>query len=402
MPNRILILGAGRGQVGLIRTAKRLGYHVIVATLRQGDPPGVALADEVVEVDLTDSEAVFEVSRRLDLQGVVTACFDTPLQALGAVTEGLGLPGLSVSAAELCTDKRAMKRAFIRHGVSTARFAEVSDHADFERALERLSLPLVVKATDLQGSKGVYIARSAESAQVAFIQAMRDTARDYCIIEEFVEGKEFGAQALVLNGEVLFVMLHGDETVLRGTEVPIGHYVPYERASEALKIAVETEVRKAIAALGLDNCAVNVDLIDRDGEVVVIEITGRAGANCLPELTSIHFDFDYYELVARTAMQDRPLATWASRNTGARAGFARMLFSRDEGGELQSVSADASDERVAELTWFVQRSDEVRRFEDSNDCIGQIVVTGSSVSECKQLITTVEDSIDLKLSTREP
>ena len=397
---RLLILGAGRGQVGLIRTAKRLGYHVTVATLTQGNPPGIALADAVVEVDLTDPEAVLEAARGLGIDGVATACFDTPLPALGAVADGLDLPGLSPMAAKFCTDKLAMKRAFMKHGVRTARFAEVADGDDLERALAELELPLVVKATDLQGSRGVYITRTADEAREAFAQAMRDTKRDYCIVEEFIEGVEFGAQAFKVAGDVLFVMPHGDETILRGTEVPIGHYVPYVEATPELLEATDVEVRKAINALSLEDCAVNVDLINRDGEVFVIELTGRAGANCLPEITSIHFDLDYYELIARTAMLDAPLDTWATRKPGARAAFARMLFSPDAGGALESVTADDSDPRVTELTWFVRPGDEVREFSNSNDCIGQVIVAGETIPECEALVDAIEGTVELRLAPK--
>ena len=37
---RILIIGAGRGQAGLIRAAKRLGATTVVATLTDPQPPG--------------------------------------------------------------------------------------------------------------------------------------------------------------------------------------------------------------------------------------------------------------------------------------------------------------------------------------------------------------------------
>ena len=39
--------------------------------------------------------------------------------------------------------------------------------------------------------------------------------------------------------------------------------------------------------MGLDNCAVNIDMILKDNKVYMIELTGRAGANCLPELVEI-------------------------------------------------------------------------------------------------------------------
>lgn len=88
--------------------------------------------------------------------------------------------------------------------------------------------------------------------------------------------------------EVLFVMPHGDETYMSHTAVPVGHYVPLDCDEDVYK-QTEIAVKSAIKALGLNNCAVNVDLILRDNKVYVIELTGRVGANCLPELVEINF-----------------------------------------------------------------------------------------------------------------
>ena len=44
---KIMILGAGRGQVQLIKTAKELGYYTIVASI-EGNYPGFDIADESV------------------------------------------------------------------------------------------------------------------------------------------------------------------------------------------------------------------------------------------------------------------------------------------------------------------------------------------------------------------
>ena len=55
----ILVLGAGRGQVGLYKAAREMG-HLSVAVSIPGDYPGFALADEIDYTDITDAEAVLE------------------------------------------------------------------------------------------------------------------------------------------------------------------------------------------------------------------------------------------------------------------------------------------------------------------------------------------------------
>ena len=44
---RLLILGAGRGQIGLYRAAKEMGITTIAGTMPDNNPPCIPLADEV-------------------------------------------------------------------------------------------------------------------------------------------------------------------------------------------------------------------------------------------------------------------------------------------------------------------------------------------------------------------
>ena len=207
---RLLIVGAGRGQVGLYKAAKELGVHTIAGTPTNRDYPGIKLADEVCEMDISKPDEVLEKAKTLSIDGLATSCLDTGVPAIGKVCDALGLTGLTENASVMCGDKLKMKKAFMKNGVSTAQFVEISSMDDLENALETLKLPVIIKATDLQGSNGIYIAKTHEAAIEGFQGAMEKTRRDYCIVEQYIEGYEFGAQAFVYHGEVLFVMPHGD------------------------------------------------------------------------------------------------------------------------------------------------------------------------------------------------
>ena len=122
----------------------------------------------------------------------------------------------------MCNDKSKMKKAFMEYGVNTAKYFEISDEEELEEALLKIQLPVIIKATDLQGSRGIYISRTRDEARKGFHAAMALTKRSYCIVEEYIEGWEFGAQAFVCHGEIFFVMPHGDETFMSHTAVPIG------------------------------------------------------------------------------------------------------------------------------------------------------------------------------------
>ena len=326
---KLMVLGASAPQVQLINAAKGLGYITAVCSI-PGNYPGFAVADEAIYADISSPEAVLDAAVKFHVDGIATCCLDTGVRALGYACERLGLPGLSEQAAVCCADKWRMKNAFQAAGVNTARFRRVTDEASLTAALDQLQLPLILKAVDLQGSRGVFICRDEGAARENFQRVMAETKQDYCIIEEFIEGTELGAQAFVYRGRVLFVLPHGDDTYMAGAAVPVGHYVPID-ASQTVVEAAEAEVIKAIAAIGLDNCAVNVDLIEKDGKIYVIELTGRAGATCLPETVGIYYGLNYYEMIAAMAVGDDPEALFAKRTDGHVANASRMLLSEKAG-----------------------------------------------------------------------
>ena len=190
---KIMILGASNVQALLVEASKRLGYHTVVASI-PGDYPAFDICDEAAYVDISKPEEVYEKAKELKIDGVATCCLDTGIHAVGYVAERMGLCNLSEKAAEMCNNKLLMKEALEKAGVSTARFRKVTDAASLSRAMEELEFPLIIKAVDLQGSKGIYIARTKEDAECGFLSAMELTREDFCIVEEFIEGNELGAQ----------------------------------------------------------------------------------------------------------------------------------------------------------------------------------------------------------------
>lgn len=394
---RLLILGAGRGQLGLYKAAKELGITTIAGTMPRYHKPCIELADEVCYMDISNPDDVYDKARDLDLDGAATCCLDTGISSLGRLNDKLNMVGITEYSAKMCNDKSIMKNAFMDSRVNTAKYYEISNENELEDALNKIKLPVIIKATDLQGSNGIYIARSKDEAIAGFSQAMDKTKRDYCLIEEFIEGWEFGAQAFVYNDEVLFVMPHGDETYMSHTAVPVGHYVPLD-AKESIHEKAKQEVIKAIKALRLNNCAVNVDMILKDDEVYIIELTGRVGANCLPELVEINYGIEYYKMIAVMALGENPLTFWEKRSDENKAGLARMIIEEENSGILKEIiNENTSDPDIKEITFFKNNGDKIRKFENSNDCIGQIIVEGKTLEDCEEKIKGVSSKIRLIL-----
>ncbi|WP_158247697.1 ATP-grasp domain-containing protein [Actinomyces qiguomingii] len=393
---RVLIIGAGRGQLGLIRAVKRLGATAVVASLTAGSPPGLKEADEAIDVDLLDPDEVARQARRVGVDAVATSCLDTGLEALGAVVEELDLRGIDRARARLCMDKSAMKRRLAQCEVPTAPFRELTSPDDLAAALDEVGLPAMVKAADLQGSSGVFKVSSPAQAREALHRARDLSRHGTVIVERFLDGREFGAQALVHDGELLHITVHGDDLADGGLPIPVGHHVPADDAE--LEAQARQVIGAAVRALGLDNCAVNIDLMACDGKVYVIELTARAGANGLPELMSAVHGVNYYELVAREALDLDVVGAWARRAPWSGAALGMMLTDPDAHGVVTAVTVPADlPEWAVDLSLFRGPGDRIDGFTSSNDCLGQVVVRGADLEQCRRRAQQIASQVEFNL-----
>ena len=388
---KILVQGAGRSNLGLVRTAKRSGVLTIITGMG-GDYPCTPLADKNCFADISNPDAVLKVAQEEMVDGAVICCSDTGLRAIGRCNDRMHLTGLSEDAAIVSSNKFLMKERLIEHGVRTAQYFRVSDEDELITAVEKLDHPVIIKSTDLQGSRGIAVVREEEALLASFRDVMGMTKQPYCIVEEFLEGTEYGAQSFVYHNEVLFVLPHGDETMMCKTAVPIGHYMPYEMDAELYEDTCK-QVIGAIKALGLNNCAVNVDLIEKDNKAYIIELTGRVGANCLPELVSNYFGINYYEMILRTALGESPMPVFERRKAPC-ATLARMVRS-DKSGIVKSILVPKFDD--VEIHMFIHKGSEVRVFTNSNDAIGEVIVKSNTLNACDELIKNVIESIKIEL-----
>jgi len=387
----LLVLGGARAQLKLINTAKEMGLRTVVVGI-PGNYPGYELADVYIPVDIYNKEGVLKVAKQYSINGISMVCSDFGLSTVGYVCDEMGLSGLSEYAADASSNKLKMKQLFEQENVRTAKFRMIRNDCDVNDAVQVLSFPLIVKSVDLQGSRGIYICHDIQSLLDCYKLSIEESRVDYCIVEEFIEGEEFGAQAFVYNGEVIFVLPHGDKTMkINSTQVPLIHYTPYKENNKELLCEIGDLCRRAIKALTIDNSAVNIDLIIKDNIPYIIEVAARAGANCLPELVGTKLGLNYYKMVILGAIGENPKTYYESAHPFIGSVMTKMIFSQ-KGGVVTSIESCPSN-----ITLFVKEGDEIRSFTNSRDYIGETISIGDSLNECEQKIKMWENNLQLSI-----
>ena len=189
----ILLLGSGGREDALAwRLRQSPSCDRLVAA--PGNP-GIARWAECVAMNPCDPATVVELAREIGAELVVIGP-EAPLVA--GVADALRAAGIaafgpSAAAAQLEGSKGFTKDLCRDHEIPTADYARVETVVDALAALDRFSIPVVIKADGLAAGKGVTVAMSRDEAETA-IRAAGDGPM---VIEEFLEGEEASLFALV-------------------------------------------------------------------------------------------------------------------------------------------------------------------------------------------------------------
>ena len=374
---KIMILGAGIYQVPLIKCAKKMGLYAIVVSIK-GNYPGFSLADEVIYENTTDYERILTIAKEKNIDGIVTAGTDVAVITIGKVCDELGLTGLTFEAAEIATNKLLMKERFEKNNVNTARFRKIDiDEKNIREKISELQYPLICKAVDSSGSRGI-VKINCDSDIAGAVENVKSVTKEkYYLIEEYIEGDEFGAQAFVENKEVKFILPHGDFVFKGDTGVPVGHWAPFE-LSDSIIAEIKKQLSKAVMAMGLDNCAINADFILSNNDVYVLEIGGRSGATCLAELVSIYYGYDYYEKIIRRALGEEVEFPDSCHIPNA----SKLLISEKEGRIIEQKNCNnPNNSKIIEVQFDHNEGESVRKFHVGPDRIGHVIAVGDSVAD---------------------
>ena len=286
--------------------------------------PGIARWAECVPGDPCDRDAVLRLARERQAELVVIGP-EAPLVA--GIADALRSAGFAVfgpdaAAAQLEGSKGFTKDLCRANGIPTADYARVEGVGAAMDALERFSIPVVIKADGLAAGKGVTVALTRDEA----VEAIGAAGDSPLVIEEFLDGEEASLFALV-DGETAVALASAQDhkRVGEGDTGPntggMGAYAPApvltpELQQRAMDEIVLPTVRALSAAgtpfvgvlyaglmltdagpklieynvrFGDPECEAIMPLVEGDfAELLLAVATGRLGATDAPQLSGKH------------------------------------------------------------------------------------------------------------------
>jgi biotin carboxylase len=298
----VLFLGAGRHQRAAILQAKEMGLRVAAI---DGNPNALALGDADIGevVNFVDIPQAVAFAEKLRPDGVLTITSDRAVVAVAAVAEALGLAGIGVDVARGLTNKIEMRRRLEAGGLPQPRYGSARTLEEAREAVAHVGFPNVIKPADSGGQRGVFRLESVDDLEAKFEETLALSHRGEVIVEEFVDGTEMNAMAIVRDGAVTQLTL-SDRHRPPGEGFAVGWIHAYPAALDAEGTAeAEALVERTVHALGLRTGIAFPQLIaGTDGSIKVIEAAARIPGGQVADLVKHAVGVDLVEVALRFAL----------------------------------------------------------------------------------------------------
>ena len=245
---------------------------------------------------------------------------------LAQVRAQLGLPGLSVQAAENFRDKSTMKSVFEHAGLPCARHRLAAGSAEAVDFVRRVGFPVVVKPPAGAGAINTFRLDNAAQLEEYLARHPPDPRRP-TLFEEFLQGEEHSFDSVCIDGRLVWYSisryLPAPLTVLENPWIQWCVLLP--REVDGPEYAdIRAVAHPALQALGLGTGMTHLEWFRRPGGGIAIsEVAARPPGAQFTSLISYACDCDFYRAWPRLMVYDE--FTSPRRDYAAGAAYLRGM-----------------------------------------------------------------------------
>lgn len=384
-----MLLGGIRYLLPVIRAAHDQGYYVITADYI---PDNIAhkYSDEYVNVSIIDKEAVLNVAREKEIDGIMSFGVDPGVVSASYVQTQMGLPSFGpFESVEILQNKDKFRAFLTEHGFNVPK---ARGYSKVEKALTdagQWEYPVIVKPTDAAGSKGVTRVDNAEQLKAAVEYAFDKSLSGHIIIEDFIEkaGCSSDTDSFSEDGVLKFVSFCAQRFDINAANpyTPAAYSWPSTFTKEQ-ESYLTSEIQRLIALLGMKTNVYNIETrIGTNGKPYIMELTPRGGGNRLCEMLRYATGVDMITAMTRYIVGDSVPAIEQKPYNGH---WAEIILHADRSGVFDhlEISKNLPAEIIEEDLW-VKKGDKVESFEGANNAIGTLVLKFQSAEELEKTIT---------------
>lgn len=303
---KLMILNGHWYLLPVIRKAHELGIYVITVDYR---PENIAhqYSDEYHNVSVIDKEAVLELAKKLEIDGIISYANDAGVETAAYVAEQMGLNfQCPYESTRILQDKGKFRKFLEENGFNSPHSQWYTSKTIPQEDIEYFNWPVIVKPVDSCGSHGVSRIETPEELPEAIKTALRYSRSGAYIIEDFLtfKGNHHDFDSFTINGKLTF-NVYSDQFFDPETGNPFApaQLIWPSLIEEEYQKELDSELQRLMDLLHMKHGIYNVETcVGEDGKTYIMEVSPRGGGGRLAELEKCAYGIDLIEYEVRQAV----------------------------------------------------------------------------------------------------
>lgn len=333
---KVMVIAGGNWQTDLVKKLKEMGHFVVCSNLFE-DSPAFRYADAWEVADVKDKEKNLEFAIRHGIDAVVTDQSDIAVPTVAYIAEKLGLPGIGMEKANLCTDKELMRVFCKKNHILVPDYKPCHRPEDALEMLEKYGR-IIIKPIDSQSARGVFIIDDEKRLRECFDVSMSyANRRKEILAEEYIGGTEFTIDGLVIKGKyhplcISYKEMHKKNPMVSIVQRYAGSHPLFDYEE------LRNQAKRLIESIGIPFGLTHTEYRFDKGRFYLLETAARGGgSNLSSKIVPYMSGIDNYQYLIHSIL-DEPVdeeALKTHRHPARR--YAIMKFFDLGTGEVKAV-----------------------------------------------------------------
>lgn len=388
---KLMLLGGLRYLLPVIEEAHKLGIHVITVDYL---PDNIAhkYSDEYHNVSILDKEAILELARKLEIDGIMSFAVDPGVITAAYVAEKMGLPFQGpYESVRILQDKSLFRKFLTENGFNVPKAKGYNNIEDAFKDVDFFNWPVIVKPVDSAGSKGVTRADCPADLEDAVDHALRESHSGNFIIEDFLEkeGNSSDTDSFTIDGRLVFCSFSDQrfDEKANNPYTPSAYSWPSTMPQKAQDELI-SELQRLMSLLNMKSGIFNIETrLCKNGKPYIMEVSPRGGGNRLAEMLQYISRTPLIANAIKAAIglpidnMDMPMYD---------GHLAEVILHANNDGffDRVEISPEMKD-FVVETDLWIKPGDKVHGFSGANNAIGTIVLRLPSEEHLKNKLTKI-------------
>lgn len=279
---KLLILGGPSLVCDVVDKAREMGVHTIVTDWYEPDVSvAKKAADEYRMVSTADVDALVDLVKSENIDGVYTQYTDSTLPWCQKVCERLGFPFFIDGEQEnMISNKGRSKKLCMEYGIPVSKEFHMTEEF-LDEDMEKIEWPVLTKPVDNSGQRGITICNNPEELKKGYIYAKENSSSGKVVVEEYMKGEYIVLNFTLQDGNLYLSNMADkpviDEKYSNGMiRLPKGYIMP----SKYVDLFYEKRFKNfenLAKGIGLKNGNWSIECVVRNNDFYVFEMQFRLG-----------------------------------------------------------------------------------------------------------------------------